>query len=452
MDAATERRTIYRPCIMMVALGARTKARRGPGSLVAAVFSRMIDPFVSPSGPRPRRLRAVMVAAFAAAALTVAGAASAQTAGGGQIIAPDVASRLLEAVFNDDLEAVKISIADGADYEARGRLGRTALELAIDLGHFQIAHYFLALRQHQRRRVTRAQPPRPAPPPPFVPLQTPPEPPPSLRPPVPAVTAAAPVPPAPRPAPPAPMPAAPVEAVVATPVPPPPPAPKQAEPPAPAVAAVAPPPAAKASQPSAPASEQSEAAERVATAASTPPPKPPLPAVGLGLSLNLGKVPDAESGPGVGCVVKREGVLRICVEEVDWPEAVAEHFVIDAFLYRGTKALVRYEGGIAVRLYAQFPAASFDAVADYHARRLGPPSETAERESAQRGGGKLSNRTMIWRLGAPEGGTGAVVEIRQYDDVRRNNADIRYGVVQVAYEGTSAFFSRVSSLDLMRLR
>lgn len=391
-----------------------------------------------------------MVAVFAAAALFVAGVASAQT-GGGQIVAPNLASRLLEAVFNDDLEAAKISIADGADYEARGKLGRTALELAIDLGHFKIAHYFLALRQNRRQRVTRALPPQPAPPPPFVPLQTEPEPapappaplPPAPLPPVPAVTVIAPVPPAT-------MPAAPVEAVVATPAPPPPPAPPP-EIKAPAVVAVAPPPAAQAPEPSAPASEPAEAAERVATAAPAPP-TPVLPAVGLGLSLNLGKVPDAGSGPGAGCVVKRGGKLRICVEEVDWPEAVAEHFVIDAFLYKGTKALVRYEGGVAVRLYAQFPTASFDAVVEYHTRRLGPPSETVERVSTQRGGGTLSNITLVWRLGAPEGGTGAVVEIRRYDDVRRKSSNGRYGVVQIASEGTSEFFSRVSSLDLMRLR
>lgn len=415
----------------------------------------MIDLFVSPSGPCPRRLRAVMVAVFAAAALFVAGAASAQT-GGGQIVAPNLASRLLEAVFNDDLEAAKISIADGADYEARGKLGRTALELAIDLGHFKIAHYFLALRQNRRQRVTRALPPQPAPPPPFVPLQTEPEPapaPPAPLPPVPAVTVIAPAPPAvtaAATAPPATMPAAPVEAVVATPAPPPPPAPPP-EIKAPAVVAVAPPPAAQAPEPSAPASEPAEAAERVATAAPAPP-TPVLPAVGLGLSLNLGKVPDAGSGPGAGCVVKRGGKLRICVEEVDWPEAVAEHFVIDAFLYKGTKALVRYEGGVAVRLYAQFPTASFDAVVEYHTRRLGPPSETVERVSTQRGGGTLSNITLVWRLGAPEGGTGAVVEIRRYDDVRRKSSNGRYGVVQIASEGTSEFFSRVSSLDLMRLR
>jgi hypothetical protein len=245
------------------------------------------------------------------------------------------------------------------------------------------------------------------------------------------------------------MPAAPIEAVTATQAPPPPP-------PAPKVVAVAPPPAAaEAPKPTAPVSTQPQAAERVATAEPAPPPptpRPALPAVGLGLSVNLGKAPDAESGPGAGCVVKRGGKMWICVEEVDWPEAVAEHFVIDAFLYQGAKALVRYEGGAAVRLYAQFPTASFDAVVEYHKQRLGPPSETLERESKRRGGGKLSNRTLIWRLDAPEGGTGAVVEIRQYDDVRRKNADGRHGVVQIASEGTGDFFSRVSSLDLMRLR
>ncbi|MFQ5764125.1 MAG: ankyrin repeat domain-containing protein, partial [Rhodospirillales bacterium] len=54
--------------------------------------------------------------------------------------------RLFKAVALNDMAAVKASIEDGADLEAENDDGMTPADLAVDRGHFIIAHYLLSSR------------------------------------------------------------------------------------------------------------------------------------------------------------------------------------------------------------------------------------------------------------------------------------------------------------------
>ncbi|MEE8545202.1 MAG: hypothetical protein V3T29_05270 [Alphaproteobacteria bacterium] len=173
----------------------------------------------------------------------------------------------------------------------------------------------------------------------------------------------------------------------------------------------------------------------------------------LGVSLKLGLGATAATAAGdEPCVDKRKGAVRICILPVEWPAEIERHFLVDSFLYRGAKALARFENGEAIRLYAQFPAASFEAVADLHRRRLGPPQEIGERQTRLAGGGKAVNRVLVWKLQDAAGKRVSVVEIRSLDDVRRRTATPGYGAIQSYYEGARSMFSQVSALDLMRLQ
>jgi len=53
---------------------------------------------------------------------------------------------LFGAVELNDMAAVENSLADGADVEAKNPAGKTALDIAVDMGHFRIAHFLLAYR------------------------------------------------------------------------------------------------------------------------------------------------------------------------------------------------------------------------------------------------------------------------------------------------------------------
>ncbi|MCZ6523294.1 MAG: ankyrin repeat domain-containing protein, partial [Alphaproteobacteria bacterium] len=370
------------------------------------------------------RPRAALAALLVVTLLALAAGAFAQILGETGRSSAEANDRLFEAVFNNDLDSVKLSIAQGAKLEARNKLGRNALELAIDLGHFEVAHYLLALRHHRRAQVARNEPPKPAPPPPFVPAEPPPAEVPLSPPPPPEVAAATPAPapptePAPKPVV-VPAQVAATTAAVAAPV----------AAPLAAPAATAPPAAASEASPTPGPKPRPEIA---LAAAPSPTPRVEALAAGapLGVSLKLGLGATAATAAGdEPCVDKRKGAVRICILPVEWPAEIERHFLVDSFLYRGAKALARFENGEAIRLYAQFPVASFEAVADLHRRRLGPPQEIGERQTRLAGGGKAVNRVLVWKLRAAAGKRVSVVEIRSLDDVRRRTAAPGYGAIQ----------------------
>ena len=97
--------------------------------------------------PRQRpdnRLGGGWLAALAVA-LMMAGAAMAQ---GGLSKSTE---RLFDAVFKNDMAAVKASIPAGADLDAVNSWGQTPADLAVDLGFFDIAHFLTSLRQFEKR-------------------------------------------------------------------------------------------------------------------------------------------------------------------------------------------------------------------------------------------------------------------------------------------------------------
>jgi len=67
--------------------------------------------------------------------------------------------RLFEAVQNNDMSQVQISIATGADLEAINDWGVTAIDFAVDKGHFEIVHYLLSVRDLKGPQAPRPQTP-----------------------------------------------------------------------------------------------------------------------------------------------------------------------------------------------------------------------------------------------------------------------------------------------------
>lgn len=61
--------------------------------------------------------------------------------------APLATRHLLEAVLRNDIASVRAAVADGADLAGKNARGATAAEIAVDLGHVEIANYLLALTQ-----------------------------------------------------------------------------------------------------------------------------------------------------------------------------------------------------------------------------------------------------------------------------------------------------------------
>ena len=101
---------------------------------------------------KPGRLGRDWLAAFAVA-LMMAGAVMAQ----GSL--SKSTERLFDAVFKNDMTAVKSSIPAGANLDAVNSWGQTPVDLAVDLGYFEIAHFLTSLRHFEKREQEESQPP-----------------------------------------------------------------------------------------------------------------------------------------------------------------------------------------------------------------------------------------------------------------------------------------------------
>lgn len=95
--------------------------------------------------------------------------------------------RLFQAVRNNDLGTTQESVAAGGDINATNAWGVTPVDLAVDKGFFDIAHFLLSIRNQEQLNETAPPPAPPAPPQvKSAPVQ------PSLPPPSPAVETAEP--------------------------------------------------------------------------------------------------------------------------------------------------------------------------------------------------------------------------------------------------------------------
>lgn len=103
-------------------------------------------------------IRARILLAALAVAVTVGGALAQD-----KKLSPATESLFL-AIRTNNFDAVKRSLLAGADVEAEDEDGRTAIDVAVDRGRFNIAHYLLAWRKPPQARTTTT----PAAPPPVI--------------------------------------------------------------------------------------------------------------------------------------------------------------------------------------------------------------------------------------------------------------------------------------------
>lgn len=94
-----------------------------------------------------------------AAALAVAGMLAAAPAPAQQAPArtnPQATEALFDAIFENDLAAVQSAVNAGADMSVRNDWGLTAIDLAVDKGYFEIAHFLLTIRNVRQQQADTA--------------------------------------------------------------------------------------------------------------------------------------------------------------------------------------------------------------------------------------------------------------------------------------------------------
>jgi hypothetical protein len=74
-------------------------------------------------------------------------AAAAEVVGGKE--RQEATAKLFDAVYANDMARVQTSLAAGADLAVRDRWGATPIDVAVDRGYFEIAHFLLSVRDLQ---------------------------------------------------------------------------------------------------------------------------------------------------------------------------------------------------------------------------------------------------------------------------------------------------------------
>ncbi len=170
----------------------------------------------------------------------------------------------------------------------------------------------------------------------------------------------------------------------------------------------------------------------------------------LGADIKLGQG-DNDLSKQAKCFTKNRGTIAFCTTPTRWPDAIARHFEVSTHLYKGTRAIVQYEGSIATRLYSIFKRDGFQDVINYYENKYGPATNSFARNTRLLRK-TVENKSYIWRKENPQEGLVEILEIRQIADTRGPNPDMDNSMIRSYFEGSREIFSQVSDLDFMHLR
>lgn len=171
---------------------------------------------------------------------------------------------------------------------------------------------------------------------------------------------------------------------------------------------------------------------------------------GLGTDIKLGQG-DNDLSKQAKCFTKNRGTIAFCTTPTRWPDAIARHFEASTHLYKGTRAIVQYEGSIATRLYGVFKSDGFQDVVKYYENQYGPATNSFVRNTRLLRK-TVENKSYIWRKENPQEGLVEIMEIRQIADTRGPSPDMDNSMIRSYFEGSREIFSQVSDLDFMHLR
>ncbi len=175
----------------------------------------------------------------------------------------------------------------------------------------------------------------------------------------------------------------------------------------------------------------------------------------LGEELRLGAeraLPsDPNATPPAGCILKRQAHIGFCIESTVWNDGIDKEVSVSSVIYRGTKAVVRYDQGVATYAHSLIPSSAFTAVSEYYRAKFGPPTDTwvlpVRRPDLPVG----ENAVHVWQSKMADGSV-AILEVRQYDEARTGFVDRRHGAVILRDSRNLQVFTVVSQFEVMLLK
>ncbi len=171
----------------------------------------------------------------------------------------------------------------------------------------------------------------------------------------------------------------------------------------------------------------------------------------LGESVSIGQ-PQPTRGVGEpNACISKPGRRVFCVVPVDWPGEVEGAFQVNTILYRGARALARYDRGAASHFHVLFRSDDQEKVLAFLKKRYGNPTDEWKRVIAPVGKPRRANPTLAWRSRNTATKLMTILEVRKFDDSRNIFPDIEHGVVRLYVAGGPPVFPAVSALDIMSI-
>ena len=171
----------------------------------------------------------------------------------------------------------------------------------------------------------------------------------------------------------------------------------------------------------------------------------------LGETVSIGQPKPARGVGEPDACVSKPGLRAFCVVPVDWPSEVESAFQVDTILYQGARALARYDRGAASHFHALFRSDDQEKVLAFLKKRYGKPTDEWKRVIAPAGEPRRANPTFAWRSRNTETKLMTILEVRKFDDARNVFPDTGHGVVRLYVAGGPPVFPAVSALDIMSI-
>lgn len=172
----------------------------------------------------------------------------------------------------------------------------------------------------------------------------------------------------------------------------------------------------------------------------------------LGDKILIGNELLADALESGNCIERPVHLSVFCLQPMNWPAKVAGLFAQDTAYTMPGEGVVRYENGRLSRAYNVFNAADFADVVKYMQRRFGPPSEREIVWMHMLEAPELPNTTFRWKALSADRRDVIILEVRNYDDLRRSFADLHHGMVRLYRDGSRPIFKHLSTMDLMLLQ
>ena len=172
----------------------------------------------------------------------------------------------------------------------------------------------------------------------------------------------------------------------------------------------------------------------------------------VGKDTVIGTPYDAKKFGPEDCIERALHGSIFCLANLHWPAEIVEKFAVDTAFTLPGEALIRFENGTISRVYAIFDSQSFADVVKHMQRNFGAPSEREIVWMPVMESPRLPNTTFRWKALSADRKDTMVLEVRNYDDLRRSFADMEHGLVRLYRDGSRPIFKHISTMDLMLMQ